>query len=488
MLSIAAYITVKFEDVATMTLIISLTPVITIGGLLFGLFFSKIITRSTNKVLKISNELAKGNFNVELDDKISNDEMGDMLIAFNSMRENIASPMIQLTEAAQNVANGDLSKSIDIEAKGTIKELVESFKIMQDNLRILVEDIENTGNLVASTSQEISSSSEEMNASAQEISSALQQISRGSQSQAEQVEQTANIMKEMTISVGDVAIGASSAAESAGSAKDISENGRKAVQESITKMQEIQSVVNESAEIIGSLGRRSDEIGQIVDVITSISDQTNLLALNAAIEAARAGDQGRGFAVVAEEVKNLAEDSRAAAERISQMIKQIRAETVAAVNAMERGTKEVDEGMVAVNTTGEAFDNIASITAKTADEIQEISNSSESQKAGTDMVAMAIDEIANIAEETSSATEESASSTEELTASMEEMTAQAQELSEMALSLQTNVSRFNLGKQKARKQKRPASRAKRAISPGKRPLSQNMEASLKKRGIRTRGD
>lgn len=396
----------------------------------------------------------------------------------------IESQVDNLLKVVSLAADGDLTVMGIKVNDDTIGRLVDGINLMILNLKNLVEDIENTGTLVASTSQEIASSAEEMNASAQEISSALQQISKGSQTQAEQVEQTAAVMKEMTISVGDVAKNANSAAASATSARDISEVGRKAVRDSIVKMQEIQKVVNDSAEIIGSLGKRSEEIGQIVDVITNISDQTNLLALNAAIEAARAGDQGRGFAVVAEEVKNLAEDSREAAERISQMIKQIRGETVSAVNAMEKGTREVSEGMISVNRTGEAFDNIAQITARTAIEIQEISKGSESQKAGTDMVAMAIDEIANIAEETSSATEESASSTEELTASMEEMTAQAQELSQMALSLQKYVSRFKVGTHTSLAPKIEHTHTKKSVPVRNKPLPQSMEKSLMKRGIK----
>jgi methyl-accepting chemotaxis protein len=206
-------------------------------------------------------------------------------------------------------------------------------------------------------------------------------------------------------------------------------------------------VVNESAGVIESLGKRSEEIGQIVDVITNITDQTNLLALNAAIEAARAGEQGRGFAVVAEEVKNLAEDSREAAERIAKMVKEVQSETGKAVDAMQRGTKEVEEGMQAVDVTDKSFQEISNMVGATSDEVQAISASTQQQKAGTERVAKSVDSIASVAEETASASEESASSTEELTASMEDMTARAQELSEMALALQRSASSFKLSEE-----------------------------------------
>jgi methyl-accepting chemotaxis protein len=197
--------------------------------------------------------------------------------------------------------------------------------------------------------------------------------------------------------------------------------------------------------VIESLGKRSEEIGEIVGVITGISDQTNLLALNAAIEAARAGDQGRGFAVVAEEVKNLAEDSREAAERIAKMIKEVQGETAKAVEAMQRGTKETAEGMQFVEMTGKAFGDIQGLAATTTAGVLEISNLMNSQKEGTQRAAKSVDGIASIAEETASSAEESAASTEELTASMEDMTARAQALSEMSVNLQKIAGQFNIG-------------------------------------------
>jgi methyl-accepting chemotaxis protein len=252
-------------------------------------------------------------------------------------------------------------------------------------------------------------------------------------------------MKSISSSVEQVVARSLAASESAKKANESANAGKVTVETTIKKMQEIQKVVVESAKVIESLGKRSEEIGEIVDVITNISDQTNLLALNAAIEAARAGDQGRGFAVVAEEVKNLAEDSREAAERIAKMIKEVQSETGKAVEAMHRGTKETAEGMQFVELTGKAFGDIQGLAATTTAGVIEISNLMNSQKEGTQRAAKSVDGIASIAEETASAAEESAASTEELTASMEDMTARAQALSEMSVNLQKIAGQFNIG-------------------------------------------
>jgi methyl-accepting chemotaxis protein len=453
--------------------------------------------------------------------------VGILLGAFIS--RGITKPVSRLVDGSESVANGDLTQDITIETKDEIGILAKSFGTMVNNLRNLVTEIQSTSMNVSSTSQELASSAEEMNASTQQVSSAIQQISKGAQSQAGQVEDTTRVVKEMAGSVDDVTSRAVLAAEEAGKSSTSARSGRKTIEEAVTKMEEssrsavqeavvkmeaIQKVVGESALTIGNLGKRSEEISQIVDVITNITDQTNLLALNAAIEAARAGEQGRGFAVVAEEVKNLAEDSREAADRIANMIKEIQGETVKAVDAMQRGTKEVEEGMKAINSTEDAFkeinnmadvttqtfENIATLAASTSEQVQAISAATQQQKTGTEMVASAIDGIASVAEESASASEESASSTEELTASMEEMTARAQELSEMAIALQRSAGRFklkdsgqidntksweNINKVKSsakgatkKEHPRKISRAQQSIK-----LPPKVNKSLKKRGI-----
>jgi len=359
----------------------------------------------------------------------------------------------------ETMATGDLTTSVDhdekvkgfalMRADEDLKEVVDTFDALYGSIYQfkgsvveLLKEVNGSVDLVSSTSQELASSAEEMNASTEQVSAAIQQISKGAQSQAAQVDDTAKVMAEIAGSL-DIVTGKSvSATEAAKKANESANAGKGAVDNTVKKMQEIAKVVDESAKVIETLGKRSEEIGEIVNVITGISEQTNLLALNAAIEAARAGEQGRGFAVVAEEVKNLAEDSREAAERIAKMIKEVQIETNKAVEAMKVGTKTTAEGIAMVDETGKAFGEISLMVSTTSNEVDSISSMMMKQKEGTQTAAKAVDGIASIAEETASASEESASSTEELTASMEDMTARAQSLSEMAINLKKVAGRF----------------------------------------------
>jgi methyl-accepting chemotaxis protein len=362
----------------------------------------------------------------------------------NETLDAVTGPIEEAMRIANSYADGDLTARVSIDAKGDFAAFATSLDKIGESMCSLLSEVNNSVNMVSSTSQELASSAEEMNASTEQVSSAIQQISKGAQNQAAQVDETAKAMASVTKTVEESEKRSAQASEGARTTNQRANAGVTTVENTIKKMQEIQKVVVESAKVIESLGKRSEEIGEIVDVITNISDQTNLLALNAAIEAARAGEQGRGFAVVAEEVKNLAEDSREAAERIAKMIKEVQSETGKAVEAMQRGTKETAEGMEHVEVTGKAFREISEMAGQFEEIMNTLQVEMKAQKEGAVKAAKAVDSIASVAEETASASEESAASTEELTASMEDMTARAQALSEMAVNLQKVAAQFKI--------------------------------------------
>ncbi len=189
-------------------------------------------------------------------------------------------------------------------------------------------------------------------------------------------------------------------------------------------MGRIEHAVDGVAEVVGGLGVRSREIGQIVGTITQIADQTNLLALNAAIEAARAGEQGRGFAVVADEVRKLAEESQAAAGSIETIIRDIQRETERAVSAMDEGRREVGEGSAKVTAAGGAFEAIRQRVADVASEVSQVAAAAQQLEAGAVQVQDSIGAVAAVSEE-------NAASAEELSASAAAVAAQARGLSEL---------------------------------------------------------
>ena len=428
--------------------LIAICFIMAILAIFFSFLFARSLTKPLIELEKSSEALSRGDFSYKIKSKEGNDEIGRMVKAQKTMITNISTPLKKINELSSEIAEGNLSKNIDIEAKGEMSQIVASFKKMQGNLKNLVKDIQKASTDVASISQEMASMTEEMNASTEQVSAAITQISEGAQQQAQQSTDTTMALQEMLNSVEEVSKTSNLSAETAQRTNESAKEGRDMVQRTVQKMSEIQSVVMESANTIENLSMKSTEIVQIVDVITDITDQTTLLALNAAIEAARAGEQGRGFAVVADEVKKLAENSRESAENIAKMIKEIETETQRAVEAMRKGTAAVEEGMSSIQETDTALGEIANMAEDTSGKVQEISAATQLQRAGAEEAVGAMETIASVAEESASSTEESSASTEELTASMEELTARAQDLSEMALSLQESAGRFKLDKAK----------------------------------------
>jgi methyl-accepting chemotaxis protein len=481
-----AYPDPEQKGMVTTLIFLIMIPLIVVLAILLGHFISKMVVVPAKKISKASKEIAKGNFNVDLDVKASNDEIGDLIISFQELLDNIAGPVRALKTISVSVAEGRLDHNEKIKAKGEMKELTDSYFMMLNNIRNLIKNIQSTSEEMASSAHQLAATSQEMNATAQQVSSSTQQISRGAGTQAQRVEDTAKIMSALAMAMKNVAGTSMTAKDNAIKANEIAIAGNESGDKALHKMEQINNTVRTSADVIQNLGKRSEEISHIVDVITNVTDQTNLLALNAAIEAARAGEQGRGFAVVAEEVKNLAEDSKEAASRIAAIIKEIQTNTNQAVDSMSQGTREVEEGVVTVTHLGKALEEITVVNQKMVELVDNIADSTEQQQAGTDAAAAATDEIANVAQETVTANQDIASAVEELTASMEEMSAQAQQLSDMATYLQNATNKFKFGSQRMtlpKKQKQIKYRPKKLNQDGELKIPENIATKLKNRNI-----
>lgn len=360
--------------------------------------------------------------------------------------QGIANPITKIAQLVQKVGEGDLTQEID-ESKSVdeIGTLSNSFRETVRNLRDIVTRVMTTSERLSSSAEELSSAAEEMNATTEQVSATVEQISKGTEKQAQGVEQTKKVMDQMASSVMQVTQSAQSAAGQASKAAAVAQKGGVDAKDAQAKMVSMAIVIGKAADGVRSLGNRSDQIGEIVGVITGIADQTNLLALNAAIEAARAGEYGRGFAVVAEEVRKLAEGSAKAADEIGKLIKDVQKETAGAVQNIEGTAKEVTVVTDIAVKVGQGMDEIIKNSESVASMIEQVSAATQEQASGTKMVTQSVGDIAAIAEENASATEQASASTEEMTASMEEMAASAQELAEMGVQLRDMVAQFKVG-------------------------------------------
>jgi methyl-accepting chemotaxis protein len=308
---------------------------------------------------------------------------------------------------AQRLAEGDLSVSIQVQSRDETGQLLTAMKTMAENLRSMIGQIHGTASEVASAASQLRSTAERIATGAEEV--------------AAQSGSVATAGEEMSATSSDIALNCQMAAEGAQRATTAAQNGSQVVERTVAVMGQIAEKVQATAITVGSLGARSDQIGDIIGTIEDIADQTNLLALNAAIEAARAGEQGRGFAVVADEVRALAERTTRATREIGDMIKAIQNETKGAVAAMEEGVRQVEAGTAEAAKSGVALGDILEQINDVAMQVNQVATAAEEQTATTGEISSNMTQITEVVQLTSQGAQESALAASQLSGHAEEL-------------------------------------------------------------------
>lgn len=261
--------------------------------------------------------------------------------------------------------------------------------------------------------QEVNSGSEKQLQGVDEVSrimeqleTAVEQIAVATQENAQQMNTSNSLVGQMASNIGEIQKNSEEVAAVSKNAAEVAEKGAVTVKRTLEDMTKIQKSVSESARSIQELGQHSNQIGEIVSVISDISEQTNLLALNAAIEAARAGENGKGFAVVADEVRKLAELSANSAKEITSLISLIRDGISKAVKDMEVSTNEVGEGVKLAEESGAALEEILRNIQNTTSQAQGISAQANKMQQFSEKLVDVINQVAALTEQNTAATEE----------------------------------------------------------------------------------
>jgi methyl-accepting chemotaxis protein len=427
---------------------ILIAGIIMLFGIVWVIF---VFNRISSRIVSLRDSAVKaseGDLSVDIN-KSSIDEIGDLADAFKKMLVNIKEANIELEEQKKSVekkvedavkeseaqrqylsenvslllnkmelfAQGDLTVRLNADRNDTIGQLFEGFNKTVQNIGETLQRVFNAVESTAEASSQISASSEEMAA--------------GSQEQSTQANEVAAGIEEMTKTILQTAANAVTANDSAKSAESLVSSGTQKIEENKRGIERIIASAETTGNIVTSLANRTDQIGEIIQVIDDIADQTNLLALNAAIEAARAGEQGRGFAVVADEVRKLAERTTKATKEIAQTIQIIQKEAKEADSSMSEAGKSVTEGKKLTYELEDVLKQILTSTNDVSIQIEQVATASEEQSSTAEQISRSIESI-------NSVTQESAQGIQQIALTAEDLYKMTEELKNIVSSFKLN--------------------------------------------------
>ncbi len=323
--------------------------------------------------------------------------------------------ILKLLDEMGDLADGDLSIEPEVTEQIT--------GAIADSINFAVKEMRGLVSRIKTAAQEVALASERSRQTATELTEATLR-------QAAQITETTERVMEMAKSMENMSQSAEQSAEVARGSLTTAKRGADAVHDTITGMDDMREQIQETAKRIKRLGESSQQIGEIVELITDIAEQTNILSLNAAIQAAMAGEAGRGFAVVADEVQRLAERSAEATKQIAELVKTIQADTNEAVASMEQATNGVVETTRLADAAGQALGEIESVNEQLASLIVDIATDARTQSEHATTVSGSMAQIQETTTMTSSGTRQTAES--------------IGRLSDLARELQASVAGFKL--------------------------------------------
>lgn len=404
----------------TVMLVLVLALVSIVISLVISFFIGNNVSRSVGELVTVADRVGEG----DLSQRVSittQDEIGDLGAAMNDMIANLEANLSTVVAKdylesminrymafVSTVSEGDLTRKLDLDemvANGAstnddLYQLGQNLNMMVDSLSDMAYQVRETVNTVTATVVEIQAASAQQTASTSE--------------QSATVSQTVATVQEVRETVKQTAERAGYVAETAEKSMEVSQQGELAVQHTIEGMENIREQVESIAENILALSEKTQQIGEIIDTVNNLADQSKLLALNASIEAARAGEEGKGFAVVAMEVRQLADQSRAATARVQDILSEIQQATNAAVMVTEQGSKSTDQGMSLVESAGTAIRNLTAVIDDASVAATQIASSTSQQTNGMDQLAAAMMQIEQAAAQTASTTQQTETSVSDL--------------------------------------------------------------------------
>ncbi len=406
---------------------------------------SRIIARPVMELADTAQRISQGDLTHRAV-KVSDDEIGTLSEAFNTMAANLERTMKSLQQSQEKLKTvvdtvGSRSRTVMDrvdEQRSIIDETYRSIDHLNGGVRKITDNVE----ALSASSEETSSSMLEMVASMEEVSrhtdtlfSSVEETASATTQMVASINEvdqnvvyltnfvtdTSSSMVEMSASIAQVETNAARSYDLTLAVANAAESGMKAVRETIDGMEQIRQSVADANAVISRLGERSIAIGKILNVIEDVAEQTNLLALNAAILAAQAGEYGKGFSVVAAEIRELSERTASSTRDIANLIGAVRGEVDNALAAMASGTKLVEGGVSLSHEAGKALNKILDSATKASQMGKEIAGATREQAKGSENVTQSVGRLQEMVKQISAATGQQAQGSEHIMRAVESM-------------------------------------------------------------------
>jgi methyl-accepting chemotaxis protein len=421
------------------------------GGVLLAalvyFFVAGVLLRPLNQMSAVARRVSDCDLTARAA-KLGDDELGTLAESLNRIGENLAVTLsrvqnvtggvatvidrISKTGAAVSSGAGTVSARV-LDTSSSMGQMIASLKGIADNVEVLAQSAEESSSSIlemAATNDEVAENIQGLAASVEETTAAIEQMTYSIKEVAKNIEElsataeeTSSSMNEMDVSISQVETNANETAKLSEQAQRDAESGAEALSRTLGGIDKIKESSKEAASVIEALGRKIAAIGNILNVIDDVAEQTNLLALNAAILAAQSGEHGKGFAVVADEIKDLAERTGASTKEISDLVRGVQEQSKAAISAMDRGVRNVEEGVRLGQETETALKKIQESSQKSTQMVKAIARATIEQARGSKQVTMAINRIAETVQQIATATAEQARGSEQIMKSAEKMKA-----------------------------------------------------------------
>jgi methyl-accepting chemotaxis protein len=370
----------------------------------------------------------------------------EIVAGVNKTLDAVVGPVNEAMRVSGDYAQGNFTARFD--DKLTVQGDFVKFKQALNNIGIEVAKSlsainQQVGDLAASA-EEANASVEEVSAGSGQVAKNASAVSVNAEKATQGIEQVQKAMEDLSHTIQDVATKSEAVAKIVQDTTNFSKEGMELAQKTEQGMQGITKSSNDVNQIIGEIKDQMDKISEIVNLITDLANQTNLLALNAAIEAARAGDAGRGFAVVATEVKSLAVESRASAERIAEMIDSLQKQTLDAVDAVSAANTGVKEGSAALQETLSSFTKIVSSIDQISQNVSDVAAAAEEQAASVQEVTASVNEVGGLMQSTTREATDAAAASEESSAAIDQITKVVANVNNIVDRVTKEVSRFRV--------------------------------------------